>query len=126
MVQAPPTRARLSSTSTRLPALARYAAQARPLWPAPTITTSQRHEANSRMGAGNPISPRTAAVGEITAVVSTVERRVGKRTITTQMNPVVWLTLLASIADSCQIIEFLCWIADASRIKGNPETAFSE
>ena len=68
MVQAPPTRVRLSSTSTRFPARARYAAQARPLWPAPTITTSQRREANSRTGAGNPISPRTAAVGEITIV----------------------------------------------------------
>src|SRR6202521_404732 len=67
MVQAPPTRVRLSSTSTRLLARARYAAQARPLWPAPTTTTSQRREANSRTGAGNPISPKTAAVGEITA-----------------------------------------------------------
>ena len=70
-VQAPPTRARLSSTSTRLFARARYAAQARPLWPAPTITMSQRREANSRTGAGNPISPRTAAVAEIIVLVST-------------------------------------------------------
>src|ERR1700691_3573535 len=80
MVQAPPTRARLSSTSTRLPARARYTAQARPLWPAPTTTTSQRREANSRTGAANPVSPRTAAVGEITAVLSTVVRQVGKQT----------------------------------------------
>src|ERR1700737_1018564 len=79
IVQAPPTRVRLSSTSTRLPTRARYAAQARPLWPAPTTTTPQGREANSRTGAGNPISPRTAAVGEITAVVSTVERQVGKK-----------------------------------------------
>src|SRR6266851_10065496 len=78
IVQAPPTRVRASSTSTRFPARARYAAQARPLWPAPAITTSQRREAKSRTGAGNPISPRTAAVGEITFLVSTTERQVGK------------------------------------------------
>src|SRR6266852_1332864 len=88
MVQAPPTRLRLSSTSTSLPARARYVAQAKPLWPAPTTTISQRRAANSRTGAGNPISPRTAAVGEITAVVSTVEHQVGKQTITAQINAI--------------------------------------
>src|SRR4029077_1671563 len=83
MVQAPPTRVRLSSTRTRLSARARYAAQAGPLWPAPTITTSQRREANSRTGAGNPISPRAAAVEEITALVSTLKVQVGKQAVVT-------------------------------------------
>src|SRR6201997_1220301 len=36
----PPTVSRASSTKTRLPALARNAAQVRPLWPPPTTTTS--------------------------------------------------------------------------------------
>lgn len=36
----PPTVLRASSTKTRLPALARNAAQVRPLWPPPTTTTS--------------------------------------------------------------------------------------
>src|SRR6185312_38944 len=63
-VQAPPTRSRLSSTSTRLPARARYAAHASPLCPAPTMTTSHARAARSATGAGKPISPNTAAVGE--------------------------------------------------------------
>ena len=38
---APPTRSRRSRTSVRRPALPRYAAQTRPLWPPPTTTASQ-------------------------------------------------------------------------------------
>src|ERR1700744_4556874 len=64
IVQAPPTRLRLSITSTRCPARARYAAHASPLCPAPTPITSHVFAASSRTGAGRPISPRTAAVGE--------------------------------------------------------------
>src|SRR6478672_5672315 len=37
---APPTRGRRSSTTTRLPARARYAAATRPLWPPPTTMAS--------------------------------------------------------------------------------------
>ena len=64
IVHAPPTRSRVSSTSTRFPARARYAAHARPLCPAPTTTTSHDRAASSRTGAGNPTFPRTAAVGD--------------------------------------------------------------
>src|SRR6185437_7445931 len=64
VVHAPPTRSRLSSTSTRCPARARYAAHANPLCPAPTIIASHRRAASSRTGAGNPIFPSTSAVGE--------------------------------------------------------------
>jgi hypothetical protein len=42
------------------------------------------------------------------------------------MNTIVQLTLPVSIADSYQLLEFLCLIADTSRITGYPETAFSE
>ena len=77
MVQAPPTRSRLSSTRTRWPACARYEAQARPLCPAPTIIASQRRAASSLTGAGRPIFPRTAAVADIVAV-STSELRLGR------------------------------------------------
>src|SRR5678816_4892615 len=38
---APPTTPRFSRTSTFKPALARYAAHARPLWPPPMMTTSR-------------------------------------------------------------------------------------
>ena len=57
----PPTRSRASSTRTFLPALARYAAQANPLCPAPTTITSQSAAASSRTGAGRPIFPSTEA-----------------------------------------------------------------
>ena len=65
MVQAPPTRSRASSTSTRLPARARYAAHASPLWPAPTMMASHATAASSRMGAGSPSLPRQAAVADV-------------------------------------------------------------
>src|SRR5579883_2829510 len=39
-VQAPPTRSRCSSTSTFLPARAKYPAATRPLWPAPIMIAS--------------------------------------------------------------------------------------
>src|ERR1700730_4079187 len=86
MLQGPPILLRHSNASTRLSVGAKYAAQARPLCPAPTITTSQRREANSRTGAGNPISPRRAAVGEFTGLVSTLELQVGKQTVTMQIS----------------------------------------
>src|ERR1700746_795422 len=43
----PPTVSRASSTKTRLPALARNAAQVRPLWPPPTTTTAYAFAATS-------------------------------------------------------------------------------
>ncbi len=58
---------RASSTSTRLPARARYAAHANPLCPAPTTITSHRRAASSRIVAGSPTLPNTAAVGELNA-----------------------------------------------------------
>ena len=40
VIAAPPTMAFFSSTSVRSPALARYAAWVRPLWPPPTTIAS--------------------------------------------------------------------------------------
>ena len=89
MVQAPPTRARLSSTSTRLPARARYAAQARPLWPG----SDDNHIPAPRRPIHGPeraiqFRRRTAAVGEITALVSIETRQVGKQAIIAQTSTI--------------------------------------
>src|SRR5689334_16545798 len=46
---APPTRWRFSSTTTRRPARARYAALVRPLWPAPITITSYDDGMNSTL-----------------------------------------------------------------------------
>src|SRR6516164_5845028 len=63
-------RSRLSRTRTRFPARARYAAQVRPLCPAPTTMASQREVARFLMGAGSPRIPSN----------STAERLLGKET----------------------------------------------
>src|SRR5262249_54754749 len=62
-VHAPPTRARASSTRTRWPALARYAAQASPLCPAPTTIASHRLAARSRIEATRSSTPIVSADG---------------------------------------------------------------
>ena len=51
-------------------------------------------------------------MGEITAVLSTVVRQVGKQTITIETNTIVLLALPPSIEDAYQLREFLrcsCW-----------------
>src|SRR5437870_4034880 len=64
MVHAPPTRSRRSTTSTRRPARARYAAAVSPLCPAPTTTTSQRGPARPALFLGS-FEVRVVAAGVV-------------------------------------------------------------
>src|SRR5262245_51628799 len=58
---APPTTSRFSRTSTSRPALARYAAHARPLWPPPMMTTSRSNTPTEARGYLAPDVPRNGA-----------------------------------------------------------------
>src|SRR2546428_9999376 len=61
VMQAPPTIGRRSRTRTFSPAFARYAAETRPLWPAPTMRASQA--ATTVHGARHPYVSLVAALG---------------------------------------------------------------